>query len=157
MGVDDYINKPFSSQEVLVRIKNLLYNYQQRKKWHKEAPNTTEEIAPQNEISPANLKWLKSVEEAIYQHISDKRLGVTMLAYEFSMSERQFRRRINSTTGLSPNKYIRELKLSYARNLLESGEYNTVAEVSYTIGFEKVAHFSKLYLNRFGKKASSYF
>jgi AraC-like DNA-binding protein len=65
-------------------------------------------------------------------------------------------RKIKTLTGLTPNKYIREIKLQHARTLLESKKYVTVSEVSQAVGFSKTEYFSQLYKERFGKLPSAY-
>ena len=62
--------------------------------------------------------------------------------------------KIKAHTGLTPNKYIIEVRLQKARILLEESPELTVKEVSYKIGFLKTAYFSKLFIERFGKRPS---
>ncbi|XHR93840.1 helix-turn-helix domain-containing protein [Mucilaginibacter sp. UC70_90] len=61
-------------------------------------------------------------------------LTLAALSYELAISERQLFRRIKSITGLTPNKYIRAIKLQIAREAIENGRYRTIAEVSYAAG-----------------------
>ena len=59
-------------------------------------------------------------------------------------------------TSLTSIQFLREINRQEARQLLESGNYQTTAEVSYAVGFTNTHHFSKLYAERFGKKPSEY-
>ena len=45
---------------------------------------------------------------------------------------------------------MRELRLLRARQLLQAGETNTVAEVAHAVGFVNAAHFGRAYTQRFG-------
>ncbi|MCB0619258.1 MAG: helix-turn-helix transcriptional regulator, partial [Saprospiraceae bacterium] len=86
----------------------------------------------------------------------NEQFSVSELAYRLAMSERHLQRRIRELTGLSPVMYIRQVRLQKARVLLETREYQTVAEVSFAVGFATPAYFSKLYKDAFGKSPSDY-
>ena len=43
-------------------------------------------------------------------------------------------RKIKSSTGMSPNKLIKEIRMKKAYYLLLEGKYN-IAEVAYNVGF----------------------
>ena len=65
-------------------------------------------------------------------------------------------RLLKKATGLSPNQFIREIRLQQACRLLETKQYPTVLEVVYAVGFENASHFARRYAERFGKKPSEY-
>lgn len=154
MGVDDYVLKPFQKEELEIRIKNLLRNKQERQL----AKNDSEasEVAKGRKFSEGTQKWLETVEELIYEHRKDNKFNTSAMASALQYSERQLRRRLKEFTGLSPNKYIRTVKLQYARTMLEKREVLTVAEASYAIGFETPQYFSTLFEAEFGKKPIDY-
>lgn len=54
-------------------------------------------------------------------------------------------------TGMTPNQYLREVRLQKARRLIEEGNVRTVKEACYAVGFKKASYFSDLYKKRFGK------
>ena len=147
IGVDDYMIKPFSPQELLARVKNLLLNYQSRQQWLKEQ-------AP-DEAVPDNL-WLKEAEAIALEGIAKGHFVIADLADALSTSERQLFRIIKQFTGLTPNNYLKEIKLQKARQLLETKSHLTVAEVSYAVGFEQPGYFAGVYEQRFGKLPSEY-
>jgi len=165
IGVDDYMYKPFSTAELLARVQNLLHHYENRN----EVPfvETTPiiqndsntqlndpEATYKNYISEYDLNWLEKAETICKSNISNTLFSLPDLADKLALSERQLHRRINALTGLTPNKYIREIKLQFARELLEAGRFKTVAEVAYHVAFEKPDYFSKLFSERFGVKPS---
>ena len=88
----------------------------------------------------------------IEQNIDDPNLTNTDLAKKTGLSERQFYRRIEMLTGLSPNKFIRGMRLKKAEKLLRSGQYETVKEVALRVGFIKVSWFSKLFEREMGQR-----
>jgi len=166
IGVDDYLYKPFSTAELLARVQNLLHHYEQRNAeiYSEEfmiLPTTENlEVTIHSEtssvkLSEYDLKWLEKAEGICKSNISNNNFSIPDFADNLALSERQLHRRINELTGLTPNKYIREIKLQHARELLEIGRYKTVAEVAYHVSFEKPEYFSKLFSERFGVKPTT--
>lgn len=150
MGVDDYLLKPFDEEELLVRIANLLSNLSMRQ----EAE--TEILEQDSEESGVAVNWLEILEQTALESLSDPQMGMEFLAEKMDISRSSLHRRIKAETGLTPNMYIREIRLQEARRLLENGLVSSVAEAGLMVGIQKRAYFSKLYSERFGRLPSSY-
>ncbi|HEX8023907.1 response regulator [Mucilaginibacter sp.] len=161
-GVDDYLTKPFLSSELLARAANLINNAAARSGvTHADddelitltngqpAGQPAENADPV--LSPADLSWLEELETLVRKYTGKTDLTLAVLSYELAISERQLFRRIKSITGLTPNKYIRAIRLQIAREAIESGKYRTIAEVSYAAGFDTPAYFSKLFKEHYGR------
>ncbi|UOE50070.1 response regulator [Mucilaginibacter sp. SMC90] len=161
-GVDDYLTKPFLSSELLARTANLINNAAARS--GATVPDDEDIIivangqqfeqateSPDLVLSPADLSWLEELEVMVRKHTGKTDLTLAALSYELAISERQLFRRIKSITGLTPNKYIRAIRLQIGREAIESGKYRTIAEVSYAAGFDTPAYFSKLFKEHYGR------
>jgi transcriptional regulator GlxA family with amidase domain len=70
------------------------------------------------------------------------------------LSRSQFYRRIKAYTGLTPHKYLREARLYKAKELLESADVATLAQLSAAVGFESPAYFARIFYERFGYRPS---
>ncbi|RZK83034.1 MAG: response regulator [Pedobacter sp.] len=158
IGVDDYLTKPFLSAELLARSLNLINNSVARLQPVVEIESTLVSSPlpqePSVSLSPADLKWLKKLEVIIQSDIRKVDFDLVNLSSTMAVSERQLHRNIKRITGLTPNKYIRAVRLQMAREAIESGKYRTLAEISYVAGFETPAYFSKLYKEEFGVSVS---
>lgn len=65
------------------------------------------------------------------------------------MSEANFRRVFREYTGMSPIEYRNDLRLSNAKAMLSSLQYN-VTEAAEACGFSNLSFFIRLYKNKFG-------
>lgn len=148
LGVDDYITKPFNAQELIARIDNLLKNKREREAWIAQQTNGKKEtVAP----LPIEQELIQKAETLVMQSLSNPTYNVEALANELNYSRRQLVRIIKKLTGLTPLNFIKEIRLQKARNILETRQFATVAEVGFEVGFSDASYFSKAFKKRFGK------
>lgn len=102
------------------------------------------------DIEDLPLDWLEELNQLIMAHLSDSALSNAWLAKELFLSERSFYRKVVERTGLTPNRYIRKIRLQKAMVLLQSEYFNTAKEVSSKVGFKKSTYFSRLFKEKFG-------
>ncbi|MDI1321220.1 MAG: AraC family transcriptional regulator [Algoriphagus sp.] len=66
-----------------------------------------------------------------------------------------FRRDFLAIYNMSPSKWIREKRLEKASEFLQSTTM-TITDICYTLGFENIAHFSRLFKSHFQNSPSAY-
>ncbi|KKI91175.1 AraC family transcriptional regulator [Bacillus sp. SA1-12] len=93
---------------------------------------------------------LDVVEENLYNPVN-----VNDLAYLSGRSLSTFKREFKEIYNTSPLKWIRNRRLDKARELFLHTEFS-VTEVCFSTGFENVAHFSKVFKERFGVSPSMF-
>ncbi len=159
-GVDDYITKPFLEEELLIRINYLLGNYANRMAAIQEysIPQESKEESnlPSEEVQQNN-EWLDKLEQTILDNLQDLTYKVPNLAHDMFLSERQLYRMVKQLVGLTPNQYIKSLRLAKAREFLEEKKYNSAKKVASAVGYKDAAYFSKLYLKEYGRLPADFF
>jgi len=146
---DDYIVKPFNSEELVLRIQNLLDT---RTKLKEKFSSTVLSIEFDNDtFIPADQQFLEKMRDAVIENIAQSEFGVKQLAEKAFLSERQLRRRITELTSLGPIEFIRQIKLLKAKELIQNKVYFSISEVSAAVGFNNPHYFSRLFKNMFEK------
>jgi transcriptional regulator GlxA family with amidase domain len=90
----------------------------------------------------------------IAAHLSEP-LTVTTLAEQVSLSPSAFSRLFREVTGRSPYQFVKESRLSRARELLIEERFG-VADISRAVGYASVSHFIKEFRSRFGATPREY-
>ncbi len=107
-------------------------------------------MANGKKLSPRKQKLLNEIIFICNENIRDPKFGVLQLAIEINVSERQLYRIIQDLSGVTPHKFIREIKLQKAKEIIENGSFKTISQIASAVGFERTDYFSKLYASRFG-------
>ncbi|WP_041720354.1 GlxA family transcriptional regulator [Pseudodesulfovibrio piezophilus] len=84
-----------------------------------------------------------------------KDLHVDHLAERVAMSPRHFARTFSSETGISPARYVEELRLGHARELLESGAVN-LGFIAQQSGFGREERLRRTFQRRLGVNPRHY-
>ncbi|UJX42162.1 AraC family transcriptional regulator [Desulfovibrio sp. JY] len=103
---------------------------------------------------PAPPKVIALVENFLEAH-ADKALNLGDLADLTNMSARSIQLAFKKHRGYTPSQFLRECRLSRARDLLRRATPGTsVLSVSLACGFASQSLFSRVYRERFGEKPS---
>ena len=108
-----------------------------------------DKISPQR-ISKPDTIWLRKLEAEVYKNIKHRDVNLYDLSYNLSVSERQLHRKTKKLIYLTPNKYIRILKLHKAKQLIDNYLYDTISQVPYAVGYYDTHYFSKLFNQQYG-------
>lgn len=139
LGLNDFLQKPFDSKELIFRAKNLINNSEQRLKYRYE-----------NEIE-SNDKELALLERIKSQIIDNPRSinNSEDIIAQFYVSKSTLYRTIKAETGLGIGNFIKEIKLQMAKRYIEQKRFQTIKELSYTLGYKRPGYFQEIYKERF--------
>lgn len=140
-GADDYLVKPFNSDELKVRVKNLIkIRKQMREKYQSQML-----IKPSDVVVPSSQKvFIDKLTSIIEKNISDENFSVEILSEEIGLSRSQLHRKVKAITNQSPSEFIRDFRLQRAAELLKQDAGN-IAEIAYLVGFNSQAYFTKVF------------
>ena len=145
-GADDYIVKPFNTNELLLKIHNII----ERQKKFREKLNKSLQLEPSNlAITSVDQKFLKKAINIIEEHLDDPDFNVETFSKLIGMSRVGLYNKLKSLTNYSVQEFIFVIRLKRAAQLLkESGL--SITEITYQVGFKDPSHFSKLFKKQYG-------
>lgn len=154
LGADDYLAKPFNTEELQIRIRNLI-NIRQvlREKYSQQIAESIVKTTAKDDT--ADSLFLRKLSSIIEKYIGDSSFNVEILAEEMNMTSVQVRRKLKALTNQTAIEFIRNYRLEKAAAML-STKLTSVSEVAYLVGFESLPYFSKVFQEKFGKLASEW-
>ena len=108
------------------------------------------ELEKKNYIPESKFNKIKPALEYIEENFLSRNISCEFLAELCSISYSYLVRLFNEKYGVSPKRYIIQLKINYASDLLKSGQYS-VSEVAEMSGFEDLYFFSRQFKEYIGK------
>ena len=138
-GADAYIYKPFNSEELLLRVENLIaIRHILKDKYMAEVRFEPLHI----EVPATERSFLEEVKEVIEAHLDDSQFGVNILAEKLELEVRQLQRRLKKAGDIKASVLIKTMRMQRAAQLLERmpGEVTKVASM---VGYQDTKYFSR--------------
>jgi len=100
-------------------------------------------------VTKTDQDWLVNLEKEVYDTINQDYLDLCELSYKMAVSERQLHRKIFNLISLTPNKYIRILRLHKAKQMIDNYVQHSIPQIAYAVGYTDVHYFSKLFTSQY--------
>ena len=153
MGADVFIPKPFDTKMLYNAIQTQLRNrYEIKKRYFSSAlPEITEEQT----FSAADESFVLKLNKFINDNISNPDLNIDMILNEMCVSRSTLFNKMNSIIGVSAARYIKNIRVERAKNLLSKTSM-TIFEVASEVGFTESQYFSTVFKQETGLTPSQY-
>ena len=145
-GASDYITKPYDITVLQTRIRNILNERQ-----HLRETILSSSVSLPVSISFSNRmdkEFMNKVLKVVEKEIANPDFQMDNFCRQLAMSRTAFYNKLKALTGMSPNDFVRKVRLDKAKVLLSSKIYN-VTEVSEMVGFSDPKYFSICFKKQF--------
>ena len=151
-GADAYISKPFDEELLITRIENLLKSRKILKsKFSKDETFNPKEI----NINSKDQELLEKLYKCLEENLETNNLKSDFISKQMNMSHSSLYKKIKSLTGLTYIEFIRDYRLSVAKQLIQENGY-AVSDACFKVGYSDRKYFSKLFKNKFKNNPSFY-
>lgn len=157
LGADAYLQKPFKSAELLLRVEKLI---EQRRNimeaiFSTFADKKMREYYNDGNMSTRDVAFLKDCHRQAVDLLIHQELLPEALADRLHMSYSQLNRHLKSTTGMTVNGYIENVKVTKACHLLSTTNLS-IGEIATSCGFQDNSYFTRIFKRAKGMTPSQY-
>lgn len=151
-GADVYLEKPISMDYLYAQMVSLLEKRKMLQAHFSKTPT-----APLSSItqSRTDLEFLNRVNEVIEENIANTEFSVDQIAKTVGMSRSSLYVKLKEVSDLSPNEFIRIVRLRKACQYILERDYR-INEISYLVGFNNPSYFSRCFFDQYGVLPKDY-
>lgn len=152
-GADDYITKPFNTEHLLTRIRNLIeLRSQLQERSQKQMLLQPSEI----KVSPVDRDFIRLLHEKIEVRMADEDFTVEQLSEDMEMVPVTLNKKIKALSGETAKQFIRSYRLKRAMQLLKKTRTGNIVNVVEAVGFASHAYFTKCFKDKFNQSPSEF-
>lgn len=152
-GAEEYIEKPFSMKYLHARISAILHKRKEEVQHHFQS-------TPVINIANLSAKSEKALVSRFCQLVNDnlnnEKLNIAFLCEQLGMSQTTFYRKLKSAMDISPNDYIRMMRVERAAAILLEVEDVRISDVAYELGFSSPSYFTRCFIQHYGMPPKEY-
>lgn len=153
LGADDYLSKPFDTNELRLRIKNLLASRDNLRAFYQV--NGLEKVIKHPELPKRETIFLENLQNYVRENIDNVDIKISDMAAVVFMSERSLSRKVKTLTGATPKQMLMTIRLEHAAQLLINSEFN-ITQLSYETGFSDPSHFTRSFKKHYEMTPTEY-
>ena len=166
-NIDEYLIKPFDSEELLLRIENILairkllqqrFRGQLRLEESQVLPSElfqfTDASEAQNGWGQLELEFINKFSGLMEECYTNPDIKVSDIAKRLYLTEGQLRRKLKALLNTSPADLLRNYRLQKAASALIDGM--NVSEIYLSVGFSSHSYFSRCFKVKYGTSPKNY-
>ena len=102
-----------------------------------------------------NYRVIEPAIDYLKKHIYDREFKIDKLHRLCGISDTYFRHIFISRFSMTPQEYVLKERITHAKLIIESGDYDSIKEVADSVGYSDPLYFSKAFKKYFGFPPSS--
>lgn len=143
-GVHTFITKPVDEAFLLAMIDNI---FRSRQALISDIKHKITQAG--TELDPRST-FLEKARKLVTDNLGNTAFSVADFADQLNVSRSSLQRKLKSDANLSPNEFIRNLRLVKAVELLKTNTYN-VDEIAVLVGFNSTSYFIRSFKKQYGE------
>lgn len=152
-GADDYIMKPFETNILLARCRNLINNRLVLQEKFTKQPQVSALAFATNEL---DKEFIDRAMKIIEDNLNNPEFSTTLFAQEMAIARTNLFVKIKAITGQTPNELIATMRLKRAAYLLRNNIKLSIAEIAESTGFTSPRYFSRCFKERYKESPHKY-
>ena len=145
-GADSYISKPFSSELLMARLRNLIDNRNRLKDFFGDKV-----ITSTTPLTDTDKGFVEKLRKLIEENMGNTDFSVEDMGEKIGFSRVQLYRKAKALTGYTPNELLRIARLNKANAIIKTATEKSISEIAYEVGFSSPSYFTKCYKEFFGE------
>lgn len=156
-GSDDYLTKPFSPKELLLKIRNMFARQEKLREKFKQSMAKPEMIIEPSQVTATSMDeaFLAKAIKVVEINLTNSAFSVPAFCKEIGMSQSGLFKKLKALTNLSTTEFIRSIKLKRAASLIKQ-QSGRIEEIAFDVGFNDVSYFNRCFKKQFGVTPKEY-
>lgn len=151
-GADEYLLKPFKTELLLLRVKNLL---ETKDKLYQQFRLNSGKLAFKQASDKKDQELLDMVTTAVKQNLDNFDFDIEKLTRTMGVSRSVLYKKLKNLTDMSTTEFVRYIKLNEATNLFKQNQF-TIEQVTHMVGFSDPKYFRECFKKLYGQTPSEY-
>ena len=144
------------NEELSANINELREQYRQLHLDYNDAIQKNKGDDDSEDVSKADREFLEQAVNIINELIGDGRIDAATVAQRLNLSPYQFRQRLGTITGSTPQAFIQTIRMRRARHLLDHHAELNINEIARLCAYNDTPNFTRAFKNAFGITPSQY-